>query len=296
MEVRIRRRGPTAVVAVVLAATLHAQAPPPSAPQPRFDVVSVKPSSADGTDGPMMVSDGMRGGDRWVAENATLLGMIRSAYALEYPSPSQIVGGPDWLDTARFNVTATFEGSPALNDLRQMAQTLLAERFNLRTHVERREIPIYRLVLNRPESPLPKTIELLKDVDCRAVRSGPPPEWKAGSTPRCFSGTMYGPISEIQTGGMSFSELARNLESQLQRPVIDATNMRGDFAFTLRFAAVGGAGRGFIGQGGIADAAGTVDAPSLFTALQDQLGLKLESARETRDVLVIDRIEQPNAN
>jgi uncharacterized protein (TIGR03435 family) len=118
-------------------------------------------------------------------------------------------------------VSATFNGEPSLSDVRLMMRTLLAERFRLRTHVERREMPIYRLVFNRQDRQIGSQMQPLPDVDCEAVRNrtgGPPPDWKDGPPP-CLASAMFGAVSEIRSGGSTLRELASSIEDQLDRRV-----------------------------------------------------------------------------
>ena len=283
-----------ALVLALYVVTTSAQAVPAAGQTPRFEVASVRKVDPDGRDAPIMVIDGMRRGSRWVAENATAFSLLRHAFRLDFPSPAQFVGGPTWLDVERFTIGATFQGEPREPELRSMVQSLLTERFRLVTHVERREIPVYRLMLARQDRQPAKGLELLRDIDCDAVRAnhgdGKPLDWTNGP-PLCMSSSMFGPVSEVQTGGMTLRQFAAMLQEHLGRPTDDATELTGHYRFTLRFTGVPGAGRSLVGLSN--DAVNDVEVPSLFDALGEQLGLKLESAKETRNVLVIDSIERP---
>jgi uncharacterized protein (TIGR03435 family) len=284
-----------AVVLVLAGAgtTVLAQDP---APRLTFEVASVKRSPP--ASGGIRVMFGSREGDRWLAENATLRILLRNAYDVEYGMDGQIVGGPSWIDTDRFDIQATMAPGTSNTDMKSMVRTLLADRFQLRTHTERRELPVYVLVVARNDGRLGPQMRPLK-VDCDAVRAArargeKPP---ADPAPTCTTGMSIRRtgITELDSSGMTMAALIDNLSRAAGRPVLDRTGLTGSFAVSLRFATdasslspLGGPPQGVSLE--------PVDAPSLTAAVQEQLGLRLESRREPVAVLVVDSASSPAEN
>lgn len=264
-----------------------------------FEVASVKKSAPPAT-GPMMVAGGIRRGDRWVAGFATLRMLVQGAYAPAFQMEGLIVGGPGWINTDRFDVDAKMSPGTTADDMHAMARALLADRFKLAAHAETRDMQIYALVLARGDGKLGPKMRP-SDVDCEALRAarangtappvGPP---RAGEPmPPCATRLMFGPLSRIESSGMRLAQLVGFLSLSTGKPVVDRTGLSGDFAVSVEFVAEPGAGSQ-LGPPAPAAGAPPPDAPSLFTALQEQLGLKLDSRREPTEVLVIDRAEQPS--
>jgi bla regulator protein blaR1 len=219
---------------------------------PSFEVASIRPNTS-GDAG----SGSTRDPGRVTVYNMTLRDLIRQAYEVKL---YQVTGGPDWLGSDRFDVVATTEGNPNQERLRLMMQRLLAERFGLVIHRERKQLPAYMLL---------------------AARGGARLE-KAKDGKRSFS---IFPLRGIIRGtGSSTAELADGLSGILDRPVLDQSGLRGSFDFQLEYAPLSASG-----------AAGDA-APSVFTALQEQLGLKLEPTTAPIEIIVIDRVEQPTEN
>jgi len=274
-------------------AVVFAQNP---ASKPAFEVASVKksPPATGGT----RVRFGSREGDRWLAENATLRILLRNAYDVQYGMDGQIVGGPPWMDTDRFDIQATMAPGTSNDDMKAMVRTLLADRFQLRTHTERREMPVYALQIARKDGRLGPQMRPLT-VDCDAVRaaraSGEKPP--GDTAPVCTTGMSIRRtgISELDSSGMTMAALIDNLSRAAGRPVLNRTGLTGSFAVTLRFATdassvspLGGPPQGVPLE--------PVDAPSLTAAVQEQLGLRLESRREPVEVLVVDSASAPTEN
>jgi uncharacterized protein (TIGR03435 family) len=287
---------PVGLALAVLFATspaprLRAQASPtPATAVPAtgavFEVASVKPNKSG--DGRVMLSLPPTG--RLTATNVTLRLLMRPAFDVQ---DFQMVGGPSWLDSDRFDVVAKApEGVVEPEHVRPMLRALLADRFKLVTHTETRDMPIYALVLARPDGRFGPNMKL-SPLDCDAVfRAGrggaPPPPPQPGEPIQC--GSMMGP-GIVRAGGMPLGALARALSPIVGRPVLDQTGLKERYDFQLKYAPEGrGAGPG---PGGPDAPSVDPDMPSLFTALQEQLGLKLESQRGPVDVVVIDRVEQP---
>jgi len=263
---------------------------------PTFEVASVKKSMPSGT-GPIMVGAGIRRGDRWAAGFATLRMLVQAAQAPRYQMEGLIVGGPGWIDTDHFDIDAKMAPGTTVDDMRAMAQALLADRFKLAVHAETRDLQVYALVLARSDGKLGAQLRPT-DVACEALRAArqsgtaPPAALPKPGEPMapCSTRLRFGPVSRIESSGMRIAQLVGFLSLTTGRPVIDHTGLSGDFAVAVEFSAEPGAAQ--LGPPGNA-APAPADTPSLFTAVQDQLGLKLDSRREPTEVLVIDRAEQP---
>jgi uncharacterized protein (TIGR03435 family) len=248
------------------------------------------------------------------------LGMlIRMAYGIQ---DFQVVGGPSWLYDDRFDVlgkrpeTAT----PAANPQQQfnlMMQSLLADRFKLRTHTETRELPIYALVLARRDGKLGPQLRP-STADCTALArgrgDGPPPgagpapgggqpraggagfTMEPGQRPTCG---MVGGRGTFMGGGMQLSQLTTRLSQELGRVIVDKTGLTGRFDVDLKYTPEGNPARSDLPPGppGVGDTRpADPDAPTVFAAVEEQLGLKLEAQRGPVEVLVIDNAETPTEN
>ena len=283
------------------AARLDAQNPPaaPSA-SPVFEVASVKPNKS----GEGFIRFGLQPGGRFTAQNVPARELIRFAYNVQ---PFQIEGGPNWLNSDRFDVTAKAEGDfPPVGPgqsgpVQEMMQNLLAERFKLKVHRENKEMPIYALVLARSDGRLGKQIEP-STVDCAAQRGrgagpgggrgpgGPPPAPpQPGERPQCG---MFMGIGSVGAGDVPIQQLAQLLSGRVQRIVVDKTGLTGRYSFNIEFTPDQLPPPGATPPG-VQLPPINPDGPSIFTALQEQLGLKLESTRGPVETLVIDSIEPP---
>lgn len=266
-----------AVAVVAARAEVRTTAPqalsPSVAPEsrPSFNVVSVKESpppvmTASGGVS-IMMGIGPRPGGRWIAQNATLLRLIQESYG-GFSLPGQIVGAPSWGSTTRFEVNASADGDPAREVLNEMVKTMLAERFKLEVHVESRELDVYALVFARRDGVLGRGIRP-STVDCDAVAKAgqgagrPAP----GQRPQCGSTGQIGAdgTQRLTAGGTTLATVAGTAQRAAGRPVVDRTGLTGRFDIDLEFASEVRAARGVQP----ADS----NAPSIFTALQEQLGL-----------------------
>jgi uncharacterized protein (TIGR03435 family) len=276
---------------VVMVATASAQAPERL---PSFEVASVKKN----TSGDSRANMRTQPGGRLIVTNARLKGLIAEAFGMAIPPSlidSRIVGGPDWIGSERYDINAKanteFKPSPdgPSRELLLMIRSLLEERFKLKTHMETRELPIYDLVLARADGRLgPEMRKPAADCDA-AIAAGIPPPRQPGEPPPC--GLMGGPARTI-AGGATMQQLAANLSVRLERLVFDKTRVAGRFAFNLAWTP---------DQIPTADPPPGVppidpNGPSLFTALQEQLGLKLEPAKGPVEVLVIDSVEHATSD
>jgi len=261
-------------IAIALAGAIPAstQAPKPQS-RPSFEVASVRANTSPDPHGHI----GPDGGHRFTAVNQTVRALVRVAYGLH---DFQILGGPKWLDTDRFDVLAVTLGSP--RDFPLMLQSLLEERFNLRFHKEAREFPIFALVIARPNSPgLRKS-----SVDCGRVMMGALEEGRPLPSVKVCGG--QNPPGRLTAGGFTMANLALHLSRIVGRHVVDRTGLPGGFDFDLKWAPIP-----VLGPSVPDDRLAMTDGPSIYTALQEQLGLKLERARGPIEVLIIDRVEHP---
>ena len=285
---------PVMVIAVV--AGLWAQTPP-TADAPAFEVASVKPNMSGE---PFIRMGGPPG--RFNATNVPLRQLIQIAYQIQ---PFQLDGGPGWIGSDRFDIVAKVGGDlqvpPApgpgvVGSVQLMMRTLLADRFKLVVHHETKEQAIYALVLARADGKLGPQLKPAA-ADCVALaaargRSGPPPGPPApGQRPQC--GMMMRP-GGLSAGGMPLAQLVASLSANIQRIVVDRTGLTGAFDIDLMWTPDQmPQGRGDPPPGAPPLPPIDPNGPSLFTAVQEQLGLKLESTKAPVDVLVIDHAEKP---
>ena len=274
----VRRCGATVLLIVFVSAlTLLAQAPSrePAAPTP-FDVVSVKRSTSAQNNGGW----GPRPGGQFVATNVPIRPLIAYAYGIR---DVQLIGGPGWLESDRFDIAAKAEAGADIpfDQLRRKLQLLLADRFKLVIHRDSREGAMYALIKARPDGALGPMLRPAT-VDCTRVIRGERPV-SSGSRPVC---AIIGNDGSIIGGGLTMVSLGEALAGRLNSVVVDETGLTGQYDFDLTFAP----------DVRTTGAAGSAEGPSLFTALQEQLGLRLRSQRGPIDVIVIDRVEPPADN
>jgi bla regulator protein BlaR1 len=292
-------------IGIVTSPRVAAQIVAPTADSPTFDVASVKPSDP----GAPSLGRGVPG--RFTSQNMTAARMIRQAYDIH---DSQIIGGPDWVKSQGYTIDATTGGKPP-DQMRLMLQTLLRDRFKLAFHTEKRDMSIYALVVLRSDGRLGPGLMRIPDDECPPPggprRGGPPPAAATGPPPSPFDPNAVAPCGSIIFGpgrllahGVPIDMLTRSLANlpaitSFNRPVTNLTKLEGvydfDFRWTNEFGR-GGPPPAGAPPAGPAGAPNPGDEPALFTALQEQLGLKLNSQRATLDVLVIDSIERPSEN
>ena len=232
-----------------------------------------------------------RAGGGYVGTNLTLHQLVTEAYRLR---PFQVIGGPGWIKIDRFDINARApEGTTGRPD--PMLRTLLADRFKLRMHTETKEQQVYALIVARPDGRLGLKLTPATQ-DCAApARDGGPGSAPLGAVARSAEAATRSPCGmNVNTSGTSgtltgigqpLSRLATALSGfAVDGLVIDRTGLTGNFDIELQWTPDN--------LRSVAAAAGG-DGPSLFTALQEQLGLKLEAARGPVEYLVIDSAEQP---
>jgi uncharacterized protein (TIGR03435 family) len=284
---------------VLTATAPSVQAPEVKPPDPSvplfFEVASVKVNNS----GERNQFIRRQPGGRMTATNMPLRALIAFAYQA---TPLTLVGGPSWANDEHYDIVAKIEGDPPPippnvgPDHMQLAlRTLLADRFQLKVHRETREMDAYALVMAKPGgTPGPGLKQSTQDCSPAAIRAmtagrsggpgGPPPGPPPPGSP-VMCGLMMGP-GRMRMGGMAVSMMAGPLGGMTGRSVVDRTGLTGAWDFELTFAPDPGRGA----PPPDAPAADS-NAPSLFTALQEQLGLKLDSTRAPIDVVVIDSVE-----
>jgi uncharacterized protein (TIGR03435 family) len=229
-----------------------------------------------------------------IATNVPLRQLISLAYET---TPRTLVGGPGWVATARYDILARLEGDPPRAapgtgpDHAPLAlRTLLADRFKLQVHRETRELDVYALVVAKADGTLGRALKKsTQDCSPEAMRArmagGPPPPTSGG--PTCG---MFNNSGRMMVGGMPLSIVIDLLGNLTGRNVVDRTGLTGSWDFEMTYAA--DARRGEPRPGGPNLPPAEPDAPSIFTALQEQLGLKLESAKAPIEVVVIDTVSE----
>jgi len=265
-----------------------------------FEVAAVKPNKS----GPGPVRIQTSPGGRFTATNVTVKNLIQFAYRLQ---PFQVVGGPDWLNSNRFDIVAkgdeSDDGNQFLTDqqserpsrVQQRVQSLLADRFRLMVRTETTEQPMYWLVLARSDGRLGPALRQ-STVDCsiekeRSAQNVVKVPLENASQPPCGIRMSMG---SILVGGATLSQFAGTLAGMVDRTVLDHTGLAGTFDATLRFTPDQS-------TPGFAEKARYIpsidpDGPSIFTALQEQLGLRLDSRKGQVDVLRIVSADQPTPN
>jgi uncharacterized protein (TIGR03435 family) len=248
-------------VLVSFCATLFAQQ---AAGPPAFEVASIKPS----LDPPGSAVGIFQSKGRISAKNVTLKRYVRGAYNVPEP---QIIGGPRWADQDRYDIEAKATGPAGDHELMLMLQTLLADRFKLVLHREQRAIPGYKLVLGKS--------------GLKAQTSAP----DGGSVGNSQRG-------RIEAEGCTMAQLALKLAEVLHQPVLDATGVAGKFDLKLDWTPDDMQARPPSADQRAGNTLDSGAGPSIFAALQEQLGLKLEPGKIPAEVLMIDSAEKPSEN
>ncbi len=284
-------------IVVIALVPLFAQ----EAPKPSFEVVSIRPGTripAQCPDQPLRAIGLACGGpgtsnpERYDGHSVQLKGVIRRAFGVQ---EFQLMG-PDWITTALFDISAVVPSGATREQFNQMMQGMLKDRFHLKVHHEMRELSAYNLVLAKGELKLKEKISL----DACGVGGHPVGktcpervEYLSGiaiaqAPPDQPASMRSAPTSDgrIAAGrGVTMANLAVWLQGELKGAVvIDKTGLDGKYDYRFEFSPID------VGT------AGEFSAPSLFTAIEKDLGLKLEPTKTQLDCIVIDHIEQPSEN
>jgi uncharacterized protein (TIGR03435 family) len=266
-----------------------------------FEVASIRPSEPVGTGRfrfGMTGGPGTRDPGRFTCNSCNLSMLVTAAFDIK----NFQLSGPNSLNTERFDVTATIAEGATKEQFRMMLQNLLAERFKMTVHHEKKEMPVYELVVAKGGPKLKETVEDPASKDSAVSpapleargRGGPPPGNGATMTFRFGAAGS----STYSAKGQTMEQFAVMLSNQVGKPVTDGTGLKGKYDYTLTFAAdVAGmmAKQGIVlpppQPGGISPPADADSGPTIFAAVQE-LGLKLEQKKGLVDVVVVDHIEK----
>jgi uncharacterized protein (TIGR03435 family) len=261
-----------AVTALIFTAGIFAQTPAPRPAFTEFEVATIKPSDPDSTGRWIR----MQSANRFYAKNHTLKTLVQAAYNL---TPRAVSGGPSWVDSDRYEILAETPGNvrPTLEEQMSMLRKFLADRFKLEFHREEKEFSIYAMTVARTGSKLKEST-----LDPDATPEGPP----------LLAFVLAPDTVRLPARGVTMAEVASVFQrAALDRPVVDRTGLSGRYDFDLEFtpdeSQFGG-----IGLKGTPEST----KPDLFTAMQQQLGLRLEATKGPINTVVIDRVERPSAN
>jgi uncharacterized protein (TIGR03435 family) len=257
-----------ATATIIAASSVMAQQQPSAK---EFEVASVKPTKS--SDGRMMVR--LNPGGRWVGRNVPVTLLIQEGFDVR---ESQISGGPSWMGNELFDIEAKPDSGvgdgPSSEALSVMFQSLLTSRFHLEFHRETKDVAAYALV------PSKNCIKMKESEPANA--GGPKPTISVG-------------LNRFKAVGMPMQMLANTLSRYLGRLVVDETGLKGSFDITLEWtpdAPPPGAG----GPGSDSLPVAKADGPTIFAAVQEQLGLKLVSKKAPVRMFVIDHLDRPEAN
>ena len=249
-------------------------APPPKIPpmaadaNPSFEVATIKPSKPDEKGNAILV----RGG-QFSTINTTLLSLVEFAYDLQ---ANQIIGGASWMSTDKYDLVAKPDapGAPSDKQWKGMLQKLMADRFQLKFHRQNKEMSAYVLT----------------------VAKNGPKLTKSDGDPNGLPGLFFHQLGQLYVQNATMGDFTQLMQAVvLDRPVVDQTGIQGRWNFVLKWtpdeSQFGGMGVKVPPPTNAADAP-----PPLFTAIQEQIGLKLEARKAPVDVIVIDHVEQPSPN
>jgi uncharacterized protein (TIGR03435 family) len=311
------------VAATVFASALlfislsYAQTP---SQKPKFEVVSIKPSGPGS-----FPSSGGTDGDRFVMQNTTVKVLLQVAYRTLSPGGAdvllradQVLGGPAWIDSDRFDVEAKIgcKGGIASDvEIKLMVQSMLEDRFQLKAHYEKRDLPVYDLVAAKGGPKMKMSQDQTRAVFPAEFTTLPPcakpPAETAAVRPAIDSRAIPRGIllvtrssSIVMMTGMAvpIADLVNLLQGQAGRLVVDKTGMKELFDIKLSFSKessrqpVADVAQNSPSQAGGDRAMTDSNLPDLFTAIREQLGLTLESTKGMLNVLVIDSVQRPAEN
>ena len=272
------------LLGLVAILTVIAASGPQAQTQEGFEVASIRRNVSGNQQGGGLAA--AQPGGRYIGVGVTLRRMVEDAYG-----PGEVVGGPAWIDRDRFDVQARAAGDRTPAQIQLLLRSLLSERFKVVVHTETREVPVYALTVARSDGQLGR--------------------WLSESDPRCAEeARRYFPDAESATSvpcgdfrlrarsltarAMTMSGLSARLSGRVDRPVLDRTGLVAAYDLELEWSSDVGLRQAPPGSGGADEL--RPDGVSLFTALQEQLGLRLDPTRGHVDVIVIDRAELPTPN
>ena len=272
------------------------EAQPQTDKAPEFEVASIKVQKSPSPG----IMFGIRPGGRFSANGITVKFLLEQAYGVK---DSQISGAPSWIDSERYDIDAKPDEATALaldklpqeqrrEQLNRMLQKLLEDRFKLAFSRDTKDLPIYALVVTKNG---PKFQESTYKPPANLPNSPPPPP-ETGGPPR--QGIRIDGRGQLTITYVDMNMFADVLSRFVGRPVANKTGLIGKYDFALKWTPEEGQGPMSPGPrpGGDAGPPADPSGPSIFTAVQEQLGLKLEPQRAPMEVLVIDHVERPSEN
>jgi uncharacterized protein (TIGR03435 family) len=197
-----------------------------------------------------------------------------------------IAGAPDWVESERYDIVAKIAGKPSAEQVNAMLRTMFKQRLKLSAHIEARDISVFALEVARPNhrglKPFTLNCDTVGAERDAALRAGhTPPTAESNGAPLCG----YTWSGGIDSGGITMQAFASMLDYVAGRVVVDRTGLPGRYEFSLRFV-----------PPGMTPAGASDGPPDFFTALQEQVGLRLKASRAAVDTLVVDHIERPEEN
>jgi uncharacterized protein (TIGR03435 family) len=257
-------------IGLINSAIVLAQTPAPIPPDLQFEVASLKPSEPGERGGGIRPA---AGGQRYEAVNCPIKLMIQVAYRIK---ADQIMGGPGWLDTDRFDMEAKAERQSNADELHVMLMNLLVERLHLKFHKEKRDMPMYALTVDKGGT---------KVTPHEGANGGDP--W----IDQAIDGIVQ---VKLKATFAPLDYFAFRLSQIMDRPVVNLTNLKGGYDFNLEFTRdlPPGVSENAQLNGAPVDTSG----PTVFAAVKQQLGLELKAQRGPVDVIVIDHVEKPTGN
>lgn len=276
--------GPLMVGLVNVSPNLKAQSPAPR----NFDVASIRPAAPNARG---ILIRPIAGGI--TITNIPLKELIVLAYGVQR---YQVSGGPPWISSERYDISAKSENSPKRDEVPPMLQALLADRFQLRIHRETKELPIYTLVIARKDGKLGPNLVEAKGDSCTAFdpKQPLPPPAEPGKAPVLYCGGMAMRPNGLTAASIQISQLTQNFSRMLGRIVIDKTGLTGKYDVSMEWPPE--ALQSLQMSGAPPLSSSEAAPPSIFTLIQEQLGLKLEAQKGPVDTIVIDGVERPSAN
>jgi uncharacterized protein (TIGR03435 family) len=267
------------IVCIVILASATAQTA-----EPRFEVASIKPSPPDSLNGRMSGGPGTKDPGIFICEGVDLASIVMSGFGIRWVQFS----GPAWMRSTKFDISAKIPEGITKEKFRLMQQNLLVERFKMTFHHERHEMQIYGLVVAKNGPKLKESPDTPPPGDPNEYKPPPGPVRKdkdgfpaiPDDDPREMMSAIDGARWVQRFGRRSMEQLAGYVETLVDRPVEDETGLKGKFDFTLKW--INNRGRRPDDDYG----------PTIFEALQQQLGLKLEQHKAIVDVFVVDHIEK----
>ena len=239
----------------------------PAAKRPEFEVATIKPSAPLKGGSDFAGIRPLPGGQSYTAKNVPVRLVIRLMY---HRSEHQLSGGPSWINTDRWDIDAKADHPASVDELHVMFQNLLIDRFHLQFHYDTKEMSVYALTVDKGGSRM-----------------------KVNDSPEPYDFPIK-PIDRGKLAGqrcsMSYLTWFLSQIPMIDRPVVDKTSLPGFYDFTFEWTPEGPK------IGGASDGGPAVEGPSLFTALREQLGLRLEPQKAPVQVMAIDHIERPSEN